>query len=209
MARDDARAVALALGGDVVALGELTAELLPVIQGRVARALLRRAPRASGRSPRQEIEDLSHDVMLSLLADRGRVLRSWSAARGLSLHGFVGFVADREVASIMRVARRNPWTEDPTLDEHLDRSDEGNFELRIESQQLLERLLDRVTERLSPLGLKLFELLFISQRPVPEICAETGMQRDAVYAWRSRLGRLARELCAELTAEAPLTETVP
>lgn len=209
MPADETRRLELALGGDPGALRELTASLLPIVQARVVRALLRRSGQAAGRSVRQELEDLSHEVMLSLLADRGRVLRSWAPERGLSLQAFVGFVAEREVASLMRTARRNPWTEDPTLAEGLERSDEGGFELRIESQQLLERLLDRLTEQLSPLGLQLFELLFIAQRTVPEVCTQTGMNRDAVYAWRSRLSRLARELCDELSGEGKPKRALP
>lgn len=209
MPADETPVLELALGGDSRALRELTASLLPIVQARVARALLRRSGQAAGRPIRQELEDLSHEVMLSLLADGARVLRSWRRERGVPLQAFVGFVAEREVASLMRTARRNPWTEDPTLSEGLDRGDQGDFELRIESQQLLERLLDRLTEQLSPLGLRLFELLFIAQRTVPEVCTETGMNRDAVYAWRSRLSRVARQLCGELTGEPPRKRALP
>jgi DNA-directed RNA polymerase specialized sigma24 family protein len=192
-----------ALAGDPVALRELTLELLPVIQVRVARALLRRAGRTGGRNVRQELEDLSHEVLLSLLVDDAKALRRWKVSRGLTLVAFVGFIAEREVASIMRVARRNPWTEEPTPDEALDSSDDGSFQLRIESHQLLESLLGRLTEVLSPLGLRLFELLFIVQLDIPEVCAETGMNTDAVYAWRSRLRRVARSLGAELATTTP------
>ncbi len=192
---------ALARDGD--ALRSLVDVLTPVIQARVARALLRRAAAASGRNIRQEVEDLTQDVFASLFADGGKALRAWEPGRGLSLANFVGFVAERQVASILRTTRRSPWTEDPTLMEELDTPvDATGVELRVESQQMLEALLDRLREELSPLGLSLFEMLFIHQRSVPEVCERMGMSRDAVYAWQSRLGKLTRKLGAELMSDS-------
>jgi RNA polymerase sigma-70 factor (ECF subfamily) len=69
------------------------------------------------------------------------------------------------------------------------------------SQQMLEALLGRLREELSPLGFSLFEELFVRQREVAEVCARTGMSRDAVYAWQSRLGKVVRRLGAELMSE--------
>lgn len=199
---------ALARDGD--ALRSLVDVLTPVIQARVARALLRRASAASGRNIRQEVEDMTQDVFAALFADGGRALRAWEPGRGLSLVNFVGFVAERQVASILRTTRRSPWTEDPTLMEELDTPmDETGVEVRMESQQMLEALLDRLREELSPLGLSLFEMLFIHQRSAPEICERTGMSRDAVYAWQSRLGKLCRKLGAELLSDSQTPSRIP
>lgn len=191
-----------ALARDGEALRALVDALTPVIQARVARALLRRAAAASGRNIRQEVADLTQDVFAALFAEQGKALRAWKPERGLSLANFVGFVAERQVASILRTTRRSPWTEDPTLMEELDTpEDSPSVELRLESQQMLEALLDRLREELSPLGLSLFEHIFIQQRTVPEVCEQTGMSREAVYAWQSRLGRLSRKLGAELLSD--------
>ncbi len=199
-----------ALARDGNALRSLVDVLTPVIQARVARALLRRASAASGRNIRQEVEDLTQDVFAALFADGGKVLRAWEPGRGLSLVNFVGFVAERQVASILRTTRRSPWTEDPTLMEELDTPvDEAGVEVRVESQQMLEVLLDRLREELSPLGQSLFEMLFIHQRSVPEVCERTGMSRDAVYAWQSRLGKLSRKLGAELLSDSQDSSRIP
>src|SRR5262245_39126253 len=107
-----------ALAGDDQALNRLVAMLTPVIQSRVARGLLsRRVGSASGRNVRQEVEDLTQEVFLVLFADGGKVLRSWEPERGLTLPNFVGLVAERQTASILRSGKRNPWREDPTLAE--------------------------------------------------------------------------------------------
>jgi RNA polymerase sigma-70 factor (ECF subfamily) len=74
---------------------------------------------------------------------------------------------------------------------------------------MLEVLLDRLREELSPLGQSLFEMLFIHQRSVPEVCERTGMSRDAVYAWQSRLGKLSRKLGAELLSDSQDSSRIP
>ena len=38
----------------------------------------------------------------------------------------------------------------------------------------------------------------MNDEPVEAVCASTGMTRDAVHAWRSRLGKLARAIASEV-----------
>ena len=149
------------------------------------------------------MEDLTQDVFLSLFANDGRVLRRWQAERGLSLQNFVGLVSERQVASSLRSGKRNPWKEEPTPTEDLDAAalDDGPEEVTASREQL-RLLLDGLRERLSPLGRQLFELLFVQELSVPETMAASGLSADAVYAWRSRLRRLARELLAELSGKS-------
>lgn len=208
---DDAKRVALALGGNALAARELVDALVVVVQARVARALMRSRGRSAGRDVHQDVADLTQQIFEVLFADGGRVLRSWDAARGLSLANFVGLVAEREVASILRSGRRSPWTDDPTLDDELTAvaGTTPSAEAEVSSQQELAELLDRLRERLSPLGLSLFRRLFVDEASVDEVCAETGMTSDAIYAWRSRLGRLARELLAEIMSNPASGPRIP
>ena len=62
---------------------------------------------------RQEVEDMTQDVFAMLFAHDGKVLRSWDEERGMGIVGFVGLVAERHVASMMRSGRRNPWKDTP------------------------------------------------------------------------------------------------
>jgi len=193
-----------ALGGDGGAVRALVDRLTPVIQARVARALRRRAGLASGRNVRQEVEDFTQEVMVSLFTDQGRALRAWDPGRGLSLDGFVGFVAERQIASILRTRKRSPWTEDPTLHGDLEGplgSDE-QLASALESQQLWEVVLDRLAERLSPLGAALFEAVWVEEREVAEVADRFSMSRDAVYAWQSRLGKTLRQVATEVMSES-------
>lgn len=198
--------VELALAGDRGAVRRLVGALTPVIQARVARTLLRRRVSARGREIRQEVEDLTQEVFVALLENDGRILRAWAPEKGLSLQNFAGLVAERQVASILRSGRRSPWTEDPTLGEDLDRSRTSvppTPEGRLGERELYEQLLGRLRETLSPKGLQLFELLVVDQASVEQVCRDTGMTVDAVYAWRSRLLKLLRTLRVEILSETP------
>jgi RNA polymerase sigma factor (sigma-70 family) len=203
---DTAGLVRRALTGDQRALTRLIAVLTPVIQARVARTLLARRHRlAGGRDVRQEVEDLSQEVFLALFSRDAHVLRSWQAERGSSLESFVGLVAERQVLSFLRSGRRNPWKEDPLLtDDELEmEAPESGPEEIVAGREHLSLLLDRLREELSPLGRRLFELLFVQELSQTEVQAASGLSADAVYAWRSRLRRLAQKLLAEMSGNAP------
>jgi hypothetical protein len=204
---EDAELLARALAGEAPALRALVDRLLPSVQARVGRALLRRHGQARGRNLRAETEDLSQEVFAALFEQGGRVLRSWQPERGLSLKGFVGLVAEREAGAILRTGKRSPFTEEPTADDTLRQLEGQNVmgqapmtEL-LESRDLLEAVVDRLRERLSPQGFWLFELLYVDERSVEEACAITRMTPDALYAWRSRIGKLAREVRDALVKE--------
>jgi len=204
---DTAILIRRALDGDQTALTALVALLTPVIQARVARTLLaRRSLLAGGRGVRQEVEDLSQDVFLALFDRDARVLRSWEPERGLSLPNFVGLVAERQVLSFLRSGRRNPWKEEPSFtDDELDaEAPESGPEEIVASREHLSLLLDRLRESLSPLGWRLFDLLFVQELSQAEVQAASGLSADAVYAWRSRLRRAAQRLVGEMS-ETPAT----
>lgn len=208
---DESALVDNALSGDGQAVRALVDHLTPVIQARVARGLLRSVRRAAGRDVRQELEDIAQEVFVALFADRGRVLRTWSPEKGLSLRNFVGLVAERQTSSILRSGKRSPWTEDPTEAPDLDRAGgtEQETERRVISRDLFTVVLDRLRTELTPKGLHLFELLMIEQRAVPDVCAVTGMKPDAVYAWRSRLARRVRAIAKEVSNSSPPARIPP
>ena len=201
-AESTADLVRRALAGDQAALTELVAVLTPVIQARVARTLLARRDRfAGGRNVRQEVEDLSQEVFLALFSREAHILRSWEPERGLSLENFVGLVAERQVLSFLRSGRRNPRQETSAFEEEdleLEAPESGPEEVTA-SRERLTFLLDRMREELSPLGRRIFDLLFIQDLSLPEVTAASGLSADAVYTWRLRLRRLAKKLLAEVS----------
>jgi len=201
---DERDVVDRALAGDASATRKLVVLVLPVVQARIARMLVRRKARA-GRDVRQEVEDLAQEVFAALFENDGKVLRAWDPKRGLGLPSFCGLVAEREVASILRSGRRSPWSADPTDAEVLEKDLDPtpDFEARLATREQLELLVDRVRESLSPLGLEMFERLIVQEEAAETVCAATGMKSDAVYAWKSRLGKLVRKLAEEIARSEP------
>ena len=197
----DRELVAAALDGQRAAVARLVARLTPVIQARVARCVLRYKPRSG--QVRQDVDDLAQDVFMRLFEERGRVLSSWDPARGLSLENFAGLVAERLAISSLRTGKRNPWREDEADEEALAAvpSAEAGPAEEVASADFMGRLHERLRETLTPLGLHLFNLLYVEERSVDEVCAATKLSADAVYAWRSRLRRTAQGLCQQLVSE--------
>jgi RNA polymerase sigma-70 factor (ECF subfamily) len=183
----------MALEGETRAVDRLVDGLSPVIQERVARALVRGATRRP--NLRTVVEDLTQEIFLELFDDGCRILRSWQPERGLSLESFVAMVAERRVISRLRRKRRNPWTEEPTEIQELDRQAPApSADETVIGRDRLGRMLRRLRKELAPQGWHLFELLFVEERSVVEIEASTRLSPAAIYAWRSRLRRLARRL---------------
>ena len=208
---DERALLARSLAGDAAATRALVGLLAPVVQARVARTLVRRRAASAGRDLRQEVKDLTQDVFAVLFDSDGHVLRAWDPTRGLTLVSFCGLVAEREAASILRSGRKNPWKESATELDDLERelahvSHAGDAELQVSSREQLARLVDRLREALSPRGLELFHRLVVEEESVEAVCASTGMTRDAVYAWKSRIGKVVRKLAAELEASEPRIE---
>ena len=153
----------------------LISALTPVIQARVARSLVRRPP--SQRGIRHDVEDLVQEVLLSLFADDGRVLRNWSPEKGLSLLNYVGLVTERRVASTLRSGKKN-WREEIAPTEELDRPrDEKSSEQALASRELLRHLLESLRRDLSPQGWTMFRLLFVEERTLDEVGRGNGPLR--------------------------------
>jgi RNA polymerase sigma-70 factor (ECF subfamily) len=192
-----------ALLADRAAVRELIVYVLPVVRARVLRALTRRG-RAQARDPNQELDDVTQEVLAALFADDARVLRSWDRARGLSLLNFVGLVSERQAAALFRTGKRSPWTEDPTLSSELELLSGASQapDRPLASREQLALILERLRERLSPLGLQLFYDLIVEEKSVAEVSSTTGMSVDALYAWRSRLGRLVQKIAHEVEPRA-------
>ncbi len=183
------------------AVRALIRALTPVVQIRVARALQRsHTVRTQGRSPAQDVEDMTQEVLLALFDDDARALRAWDPSRGASLVSFVGLVAEHQVASILRSGKRRPWRHEDTGDEVLEfvPAERPTTEKRLASRELYTKIIERLRAELSPRGLELFYALLVDEEPVDAICTRLAMSADAVYAWRSRLAKFVRGIAAEI-----------
>jgi DNA-directed RNA polymerase specialized sigma24 family protein len=194
-----------ALDGDARSVRILVDQLSPGVAKRVAATLWQRTRR---RSVAQEVNDFVQDVFLSLFQADGKALRAWDPARGMSLERFVGMLAQHQVISILRSGRTSPWRDEPTETEELDALGETTItpESVASARQDLRLLLDRVREGLSPRGLELFQRIIVDEEAPEALMASTGLTRDAIYQWKSRLLRTMRALAEDFEA-ASVSET--
>jgi RNA polymerase sigma-70 factor (ECF subfamily) len=185
-------------------------ELSPVIRASVTAAIRRRRGRAQ-RAFSQEVEDLVQSVLFVLFVkDGGRALLQWDPSRGLDLEGYVGLLAARETMSVLRSRRRNPWTEEPVVDDDAVEETPASIagpESLTGHHHLMLAVTREVRARVSPLGFQLFDLLFLQGLPAEEVGARAGLGLPAVYTWSSRLVRLAQEIGADLARERPLNRS--
>jgi RNA polymerase sigma factor (sigma-70 family) len=188
--------------GDPTARAQLIDRLAPVIHLRVARVL--RVHARERRSSRQEVEDFVQDIFTWMLASDWRAIRVWDPQRHASLDTFVGLLATHRVCSILRSKRRSPWTERPIADDSLRaraNEDKDDLERRIAESELLDLILDRLTAEFDEREMKLFTTVILYERPIDEISATTGMSKGAIYTWKSRVAKRAREIKQSLLAD--------
>jgi RNA polymerase sigma factor (sigma-70 family) len=210
--RDPRSVVEQALAGDAQGMRVLVDRLSPVIARRVASTRWR--VKGTG-SVRQDAADLVQDVFLSLFQNNAKALRAWDPERGMSLESFVGLLAQHQVISLLRSGRASAWREDPADMEEVPDIDApgASPEALISSRERLSTLLERVRAALSPRGLELFQRMFIDEEPIEELVAATGMTRDALYQWRTRLHRSIRTLAGEIdvsgVSESAMTARIP
>jgi RNA polymerase sigma factor (sigma-70 family) len=195
--------IELAVAGNKAARREVVDVLTPIIQKHVLRVLLRYRRAAGGRDIRQEMEDLTQDVLLTLFKDQGRELCRWNPAQGGAFSTFIGIVTEREIFSILRSKRRNPWTEEPIGGDEIDLDDgRSSAEIQVASREMYEIILDRLKAQLSDEGLQLFHMILIDERSVEDVCAITSKKPDAVYQWRARLLGRVRKIAEEVLSES-------
>ena len=175
--------------------------VLAAVKVEVAIHLYRRA-RPQRRDPRQDVDDFSHEVVVHLLADQGRLLRTWDPARGQSLSGFVRMIARQRVSRILQGHRGNPWGDEPTDHETIEPLLEPSAEARIlESREQLRSLLELLRVRLTERGMQLFRRIYVDQRPIAEVADEFKMSRVALDTWNTRTRNLARALANDILGE--------
>jgi RNA polymerase sigma-70 factor (ECF subfamily) len=204
MLSDDERLVRDALAGDPPSRRRLATRLLGTIQREVV-AVLRRSAAAQLRDPRQEVQEMTQEVLVALFERSGQELRRWDPQRGRSLDSFVRLVARRRVARILSQRRGNPWANEPTDPQDLDNDEAGDGLLlrQLEQRNLLARVLDRVYGHMTPRDLELFQLLFVDERDPQEVADALLMTRGAVNAWCYRTRKLVRNIASEVGSPAP------
>lgn len=196
-------ALARALAREPGALNTLVRHLAPVIQFRVSRVL---APLAQSRTTlRDDVEDISQEVFAHLFAGDAAILRRWQPQRGASLRNFVGLIAQRlardhalkrsakDARQALRLDADNLWIEAPL----------SSPEVALVNADTLRYVVAALYQQQTARGRQLFDMLMLEQLEPGEIAERTGLSRDAVYMWRSRLIHAARKILLDYEGSLP------
>ena len=178
----------------------LAAWLLRVVD-REVRILLRPIALRYRRDFCDAAEDFVQDVLILLLHDAERVLRTWDPDRGMRLRSFISLVARRYLCRRFRGFRGNPWSIDPTdaeaLSAHLDAGTAAGHSLcMVEYCLELNTILDHLHGELSGRDWRLLNKLYIDEKSPLEVGEEEGMRENAVHKWSSRFHQRVRQLFA-------------
>jgi RNA polymerase sigma factor (sigma-70 family) len=164
--------------------------LMPLVQVRVGRVLLRRS--AGRRNLREEMRDLAQEVLIHLFTSGA--LADWDPARG-PFGAYAGRIAENRTISLLRGRVRNPWAQVPLEDEDIERrlgAGSGEPDGPAASRSALRRL----AEMLSDAEWELFFLFFVEERTAEEVSALRGSSLEAVRKQRQRLRAHAESLLA-------------
>jgi RNA polymerase sigma-70 factor (ECF subfamily) len=200
-----------ALSGDSASVRALVALLTPVVRARVLRALARRYPN-SERDMATDVADFTQEVFVALFTADSKALRAWDPERGLSLRNYVGLLAQHRVAEILRKLSWQRQADETEFDESSLRATfqepASDVEASSSSQEQLRRLLEHLEAKLSTRGLEMFERLYVQGQSIEQVCAETGLSADAVYQWRSRLSKFARDAHRAMQSQSGATDSM-
>lgn len=206
--QSDSELIHAALAREAGASRQLVLRFAPIIRHRVARALVRHHVRMGHAARREDIDDLQHDVFVTLYDRGAHVLRTWDPARGLSLDNFIGLVAQREADAILRSGRRSAWAEVSTVDDVMPVTiDKHCPERTLAAREALHMTWQTLHRRLSPRSLLLFQALFMHDQSVPQVCAQYDMTANAVYLFRTRLQTVIDEIQQQLGPRTRVDES--
>lgn len=187
-----AKDVARLLDGGEESVRELVAYIAPCVQAEIA-MMMTRYGNIRGRNGRQEVQDLVQDVFVILFRDDGKTLRSWRKDGGRKFGSFVRLVAKRRLLSLMRTQSKNPWPDEPTDHETLDRAGHtGEVYGSIGFREELDALWKKLSCWFGEEDHRLFKLFFVEGLSIDEVTSLTGKSHQTLYSWRRDLRKFAR-----------------
>lgn len=148
-------------------------------------------------------EDFIQDVLVLLLHDDGRVLRTWDPARGMKLPSFISLVVRRYLCRRFRGFRGNPWSIDPADAEELAAYLEGGTNTgphsftHTEYHHYLDEVLTILHGELTDRDWRIFVKLYVKQETPREVGVDEKTRENTVHKVRSRIQQRIRQIFAQ------------
>ena len=188
-----------AIAGERFAIRRLIRLLTPVIQSSVAHVLTRTNSDFSNRNIHSEVADYCQDIFMILFKSDSKILRSWDQKKGMSLNSFISLIAKRRVISALRQNQVTLRLDDKIIEQKIEsHRNVPDIETQFIDRQLLLSIISHLKSDISELGYDLFVQLFLFERTPEEISIKTGISKNSIYVWKSRLRNKAKNILKNL-----------
>lgn len=179
--------------GDRSAARSMLRRLTPVIQARV-RSVIRR--RGSPLTP----DDVVQEVWLTLVQDDKRLLRRYDPARGSSLEGYVGGIADRVASDAVRRSRAGKRDVARTVSGLPAQVQDGrqSVDRPVLERDMLRRLFEHLEGTLPRKGRLVLRCIFGDGLSTQEAADALGVSQQVVHNWKFRIRKDARAFLADV-----------
>ncbi len=191
----DVALVRAALKGRRAAVRILVHRLMPVIRAQVGFTLRRRYRRNPSAG---DIDDLTQEMWLALFEGGGRKLLAFDPERGASFEGYVGMVAERELADRLRKegAKKRGGDQHRADPELLERLPGAGSERALIAADQARRLGAHIDSVLPERGQLVFRYLYVDGRAPQEAARAMGVNTQVVYNWQHKIRQVARAFLA-------------
>lgn len=186
-----------AMGGDERAMRRLVDRLEPVIRATVWHVIRRHAWRRIGPN---DVDSLTQDIWERLLADDGKRLRAYDPNRARTLEGYVAMIARTEATHIVKreqTQSRGRGELQASIDDGCTVAADTDPEAEAIGSEVIERVHQRLDERLPEFGRLVFALLYEDDRSPAEAAAVLGVKVQVIYNWQHKIRRIVREAVGE------------
>lgn len=185
-----------AMGGDERAMRRLVDRLEPVIRAAVRHVIRVNTSRRIGP---EDVDSLSQEIWLRLVANDCKRLRDFDPTRSRTLGGYVAMIAKRDAIHIVKrehTLRRGQGE----LQESFDDGCHGAVDADPEAETIGAEFAERLRRRLGELparGRLVFALLHEDGRSPAEAAAILEVNVQVIYNWQHKIRTIVREAVGE------------
>lgn len=145
-----------------------------------------------------DLDDLVHDVWVTLLRDDMKKLRQYDAERGFRIASFIGLVATNTTIDHLRSRQAEATPLDQVMEDYVSLSAESPRDSVEEQQEKL--LAERAINRLSRDERAFVYEIFHAERSPEELAKSLGVTTNTIYSRKFKIREKLAKIVAQLDA---------
>lgn len=146
----------------------------------------------------EDLDDLVHDVWVTLLRDDMKKLRQYDAERGFRIASFIGLVATNTTIDHLRSRQAEATPLDQVMEDYVSLSAETPRDAVEEQQEKL--LAERAINRLSRDERAFVYEIFHAERSPEELAKSLGVTTNTIYSRKFKIREKLAKIVAQLDA---------